>query len=289
MIKRAIYQSLAWLARRFPLLIWHLRVFKRSGRFLNLQKPQGVFEKMIQIYLSSDQYLMANLADKYAVRDYVAEKIGVDYLNELYCCYDNEEDIDVEELPDKFVLKTTNGCATNIIVKDKSKLDIEKMRAQMKEWLHFPYGELTGQLHYSLIKPRIIAERYIQQDSKGSSLIDYKFYCINGRVEYLLVCMNRQAGTHLYDAIICDRNGVYHPQYSKHRLGEEYVYSVPPSFEEMKGLAEVLASPFKFVRVDFYEVSGVPVFGEITFTPGLDAHTKELEKSLLEKLSIIKK
>lgn len=268
---------------KYPKFVWGVRFLKRYRRVMKLKDPSTLYEKMVQGYLRSNHDILASLTDKYEVRQYIAEKIGSQYLNELYGVYESPLLIDFDKLPTSFVLKTTNGCATNIIVSNKEELSSSVAVSRLTKWLDTPYGELTGQLHYAKIKPRIVAERFLIQVPIGSPLIDYKFYCIHGRVEFMLVCMNRQSGTHVYDAIICNREGQFCPEFSNHRFGENFQYEAPYSFSEMLNLSEKLAEEFPFVRIDFYEIDRRPIFGEITFTPGLDYHPLSLEQEILRR------
>lgn len=271
----------AQIFKKYPKIIWGLRFYKRARRPMNLTTPSTLYEKMIQSYLRADHEKLACLADKYEVRQYVTDKIGAKYLNELYGVYEQPLEIEFDKLPQSFVLKTTNGCATNIIVPDKRRISPPEIIEKLSDWLNAPYGELTGQIHYTKIKPRVISECFLKQNSTSTALVDYKFYCIYGRVEFMLACLNRESGTHVYDAIICNRQGEFCPEYSAHRLGEEFQYQIPVSFREMLNLSELLANGFPFVRVDFFEVEGHPIFGEMTFTPGLDYHPSAFEQAML--------
>lgn len=122
---------------------------------------------------------MPCLPIKYEVREYIKGKIGEQYLTRLYGVYKRAEDIDFDALPDKFVLKTNNGCGNNIIVRDKSELNVKETRKKLDYWLHFPYGDLTGQIHYSLIPPRIIAEAFSNKIIKTKRLYPAitNFFC----------------------------------------------------------------------------------------------------------------
>lgn len=153
------------LLRYCPSLIWRLRYLKKFGGFIHIDNPRNLYEKIVEMSLTYDKSTWPVLADKYRVRKYIEERIGSKYLNELYGCYEKETDIDFGALPQSFVLKTNNSCGTNIIVKDKSDLDYDAVRKKLKSWLRYPYGELTGQLHYAHIPPCIIAEKYMRQSN----------------------------------------------------------------------------------------------------------------------------
>lgn len=217
--------------------------------------------------MAYDKTLWPVLADKYRVRQYIEDRIGSKYLNELYSRYEKETDIDFGALPQSFVLKTNNGCGTNIIVKDKSALDYDAVRKKLKYWLRYPYGELTGQLHYAHIPPCIIAEKYMRQSNDDKGLTDYKFFCVNGVPKYVFVETDRVVNDHIFKAMAFDMDWIAQPDLVKYDIVLTECPQKPSSFDEMKEVVTRLAQPFKFVRIDFYDVDGCPIFGEYTFTP----------------------
>lgn len=147
----------------------------------------------------SDTSLWTELADKYKVREYIKNNGLEEILVKLYGKWDRVEDIDFEQLPNSFVLKSNNGCGTVLLVEDKTKLDLQATRKLLKKWLKQKYGYTTAEPHYTTIKPCIIAEEYLKWDnpSISSSLIDYKFHCIHGSPLYIQVMSDRQPG-HIY-------------------------------------------------------------------------------------------
>ena len=150
------------LLKKFPNIIWKIRYCKDYKKFPNLKKPQSFMEKILWLSLYSDTSMWSKLADKYRVREYVIDRCGEQYVNKIYGIYNSAIEIDYSLLPKSFVLKTTNSCATNIIVKDKNILNIKETNHKLNKWLKFPYGELTGQLHYTQIEPLIIAEKFME-------------------------------------------------------------------------------------------------------------------------------
>lgn len=254
-----------------PKLVYILRRFLRDFSILNVKKPRNLSDKIIQMSLHNASDEWSILADKYAVRDVVKERIGEEYVVQLYGVYDRAEDIDYDNLPDSFVLKTNNGCATNIIVKDKSKLDIVEVNKKLNKWLKYPYGALTGQTHYSKIKPRIIAEQFLVQKGE-KSLIDYKFFCVDGEPLCLLVVKDREVNTHTFNMMYYDMNWNEKSNYVFLSRGYGLIKDMPKpkSFDLMVELVRKLAKGYKFVRIDLYEIDGHPYFGEYTFTPGID-------------------
>ena len=184
------------LLKKFPNIIWKIRYCKDYKKFPNLKKPQSFMEKILWLSLYSDTSMWSKLADKYRVREYVIDRCGEQYVNKIYGIYNSAIEIDYSLLPKSFVLKTTNSCATNIIVKDKNILNIKETNHKLNKWLKFPYGELTGQLHYTQIEPLIIAEKFMEQTKKSEqSLIDYKFFCFNGVPKYVVIYSGKK--THI--------------------------------------------------------------------------------------------
>lgn len=272
------------IAKEHPLLIWKLRFFKRYHKFLNVKHPRNLYEKIVQYSLYGDHENWAILADKYAVREKVKQLIGELYLNELYGRYNNPEDIDFEKLPTSFVLKTNNGCATNLIVKDKLKLNLNDVKAKLRKWLRYPYGELTGQLHYADITPCIIAEKFLEQGRGEKGLIDFKFFCVNGVPKYVYVYKDRKVNTHKFCVMAYDMSWNRRPDLVSEGVPLIDEMEEPKSFQEMKFIVEKLASPFDFVRIDLYEINDRPLFGEYTFTPSIDALSEKCQSEFLREL-----
>lgn len=262
---------------RFPAFILKIRCFIGQKRILNLKRPHLFIEKTNWLSLYSDTSLWSQLADKYTVRKYVEEKCGKEILNELYGVYQSPHEINYDNLPKSFVLKTTNGCANNIFVKDKSTLNLKNTNNLLHKWLKYPYGELTGQPHYAKIKPQIIAEKFLKQDGfSDTSLIDYKIYCINGNPLYISPLADRIENSHQYKMMLFDENWKPHSEFCSDRYPLQD-FDRPESLNEMLKYAKILSQPFTFVRVDFYEIDKKPVFGEMTFTPDNLIFNKEFQ------------
>lgn len=144
--------------------IWHRRA---TGVSLDLDNPRTLDDKIAFLAFRTDTTEWTRLADKVRVRDYVEECGYGDYLPKLYGTWEKAADIDFSELPDAFVIKTNNGSATNILVRDKSKINEEEVRRQLDEWMKIDYGYITCQPHYSRIKPLILAEEYLGLELKS--------------------------------------------------------------------------------------------------------------------------
>ncbi len=267
-----IAKGLAPLLKKMPTLILRIRYWKRFRQKLNLKNPELFCDKVFYLSLYSDTSQWSILSDKYDVRAYVEEKCDHQILNKLYGVYKSPKDILYDSLPDSYVLKTTNGCECNIFVKQRDMLDIKKTNQKLSKWLRFPYGELTGQLHYTKIEPQIIAEKLLKQDEKNSSLIDYKIYCFDGVPTYIWVLSNRKPNTHIFYQMMYDVEWNAHPEFF---ISDKMLKEVPRpiSLDKMVESAKALSQPFPFVRIDLYEIEGNPIFGEMTFTPGVPSRT----------------
>lgn len=235
------------------------------GEKLNLDNPKTFNEKICWLKLYFHVPILTQLADKYLVRDYVSERIGEEFLNELYNVYYKVEDINFEELPNQFVLKGVHGSSLNIIVKDKSKLDIVKAKQTMRKWMkHCQYKKVGLEWAYKNIQPKIIAEKFLEEVGKGD-INDYKFFCFNGEPKFLQIDIDRSINHY---RCYYDLNWAKLPFTTIKKSYYKEDVEQPSNFEEMKRLAKILAANLPFARVDFYSVHGKTYFGEITFYPG---------------------
>lgn len=274
----------------FPEFLFKLRFYKTTHQWLNISNPHSFYDKIAYLLFRTNTDLWTLAADKVRVKGYLKSK-GLDsYCPCTYGVWDNANDIDFTQLPNQFVLKTNNACATNIIVYDKEKLDLNKTRKQLNLWLKSKYGHLTAQPHYSRIKPLILAEELLIDDEtakQGKLLIDYKFYCINGEPRYVQVMYDRTPNTHDVKLQLFDMNWNAHPEF----LSDIHEHSntnidIPVSFSQMKDFARTLSKEFKFVRVDLYEINGKPILGELSFTPGFDSLSELARKEFGKLLTL---
>lgn len=236
--------------------------FETTGERLDLNNPKTFNEKIQWLKLYDSTPLKTKLADKYLVRDWVKEKIGEEYLIPLLGVWDRAEDIDFDKLPNQFVLKCNHGCAYNIIVKDKSKLNINKTKEQLNKWMMEDYSFKNGfEMQYSDITPKIIAEEYMETKN---GLTDYKVWCFNGEVYYIQYISEREK---YYKMAFFDKNWDRQDFISNHKA-LNYDIAKPKNLDKLIELSEILSNEFKYVRVDFYILDdGSIKFGEMTFTP----------------------
>lgn len=273
-----------YLRKHNPEKLFSIFHKRSTGYKLNIDNPKTLDEKIAFMAFRTDTSEWTRLADKVRVREYVEERGYGEYLPKLYGTWERAADINFDELPQAFVIKTNNASATNILVRDKSKIDEAAVRKQLDEWLKIDYGYRTCQPHYSRIKPLILAEEFL--GGGDNLLIDYKLYCINGVVRYVQVMTGRKENSHSFNVNMMDLDWTSHPEYCSnfHPQGEQI--EKPKSLYEMVDMATKLAGNFPFVRIDFYEVDEKPVFGEMTFTPGFSSLSYLFQNKIGKQLRI---
>lgn len=233
---------------------------------LDLINPKRYTEKLQYLRLKVYPYndLVRQCAGRVGVRDYLKRKGFCDKLIPIYGIYDSFDDIDFNKLPDQFVMKCSHGCAYNYICKDKSKIDINKLRRTFTKWLSTDYGKKTVELHYSGIKPQIIIEQYLIQDNEPLP-IEYKIHVFNGKARSLYVVTSRGKDIK-YNNYYIDWTPFNGSQFNGWKTSDRDLKK-PTHFSDMVEIAEILAKPFPFVRVDLYNINGKIYFSEMTFTP----------------------
>lgn len=249
------------LPDKFLSKIYFRIVMKKN---LNIDNPKTFNEKLqwLKLYYMSNNPLVIQCADKYAVRKYIENKGYLKKLVPLLGVWGDANQIEWDSLPEKFVLKCNHGCAYNIIVSDKNKIKKSEIIKQLNNWLKEDFGAFNIEPHYSRIKKHLITcEKFL-----GDCIMDYKFFCFNGEPKYIYVSND----------LIHDRQaqiGFFYLDGTKmplHRDDYADIESVtlPSFFDEMKEMSKVLAKDFPFVRVDFFIADGTFYFAELTFTPG---------------------
>ena len=238
---------------------------KNPDVMLNLDAPQTFCDKIQCLKLTADTPLLTRLADKYAVREWVAGKIGAQYLIPLLGVWDRAEDVDFAALPQRFVLKANHGSHMIRIVEDKASLDIPQLRAEMSGWLATNYAfMMSPQLQYANIPRKIIAEEYVE--NSDGELHDWKVWCYKGRAHHVEFMSRKDERLRF---VFMDRD--WKPTPFRYNLPGMEPLEPPPrpdNLDELLSLAETLADGFEFVRVDFYRLDdGSYRFGEMTFSP----------------------
>lgn len=236
-------------------------LYESVGEVGDLDNPRTFNEKIQWIKLNSENELYTRLADKYLVREWVAEKIGEEYLIPLIGAWDNFDDINFDEFPDKFVLKANHGCRYNYIVYDKNEFNQADAKNKFTKWMRENFAWNSLELQYNNIPRKIIAEEYMENSEKN--LNDYKIFCFNGKPKYIMFLTDRAESLKMaiFDLEWNLMPFTYNfPQYT----GE---VEKPAQLDELIKLAGILAEGFPHVRVDFYVLNDGSIrFGEMTFT-----------------------
>lgn len=247
---------------RIPFLHW-----KARGEFPKLNPPLTLSDKLCwrKIYLfqnPNSQDLLSKTSDKVLCRDYVAAKIGSNYLTQNFYSAKNSRNLPFDQLPDKFMLKASHGSTWVHLVPNKQTEDFNKLHNLCDMWLKMSWGELAGEWWYSMNSPSILVEEYLE-DNLGNPPFDYKFFVMRGKVSMIQVDIDR-AQNH--------RRNLYTPDWNK--LSSTLAYAngrdiaKPCNLNLMLDIASKLGEDFDFVRVDLYSVEDRIVFGELTHCPG---------------------
>lgn len=229
------------------------------GKHVDIHHPKTFNEHIIARKLEDKKYEYARYTDKYAVREYVKQCVGENVLNPVYGVYDSFNQIDFEKLPSSFALKATHASGYNIIVPDKSKLNIPKAKKKFDRWLKDNFYYKDREKNYKNIVPKILCDKYIHFNAY---LVEYKIYCFNGKAK--LICQNIKHEGKRYTNVF-DSNFNSIPV----KFGYDVLeYKITDKKAELIDIAERLAAIFEFVRVDLYENDGEILFSELTFHSG---------------------
>lgn len=238
-----------------------LLFYVRMKRRLNLNNPKTFNEKLQWLKLYDRNPIYTSMVDKYEVRNYIKEKVGDEYLIPLIGVWDSFDEINFEKLPNQFVLKCTHDSGGVVICRNKNEFDVESARKKINKSLKKNFYNNTKEWPYKNIKPRIICEKFMVDES-GVELKDYKFFCFNGEPKALFVATDRGKDTR-FDFFDMNFNKI--PITKNHYKNSNKKISKPIGFEKMIELSKKLSSGIPHVRVDFYNVNGQIYFGELTF------------------------
>lgn len=233
-------------------------------RKLNLNNPKRYTEKIQWYKLNYKNSLMPICVDKYRVREYIKSKHLQDILVNLYAVYDKPEDIEWDKLPERFIIKTTNGSGTNIICKDKNSLNRNDVVKKLHRYFKQSSASAGREWPYAKVQPKIIVEELLEDSTtKDGAICDYKFLCFNGTPEYVVYDVDRftEHKRNIYDTKWNDLHIASDCPCSKEQ------YQPPENLEAMLNIAKMLSKDFPAVRVDLYDIGGRIYFGELTFFP----------------------
>ena len=248
--------------------IYLKREFKKAlGYELNLDNPRTFNEKLqwLKLYDRNPRY--TTMVDKVAAKKYVADIIGEEYTIPTLGVWERPEDINFDELPDKFVLKCNHNSGLGMcICTDKSKLDFNNVKKDLKKGLKQDYYLTGREWPYKNVVPRILAEKYMEDSSGCGELTDYKVLCFNGHPKLIEIHMGRFGKNHTQD--------IYDENWNKTEINQpgspisNIVLDKPVFFDEMMDLSRKLSAGIPHVRVDWYYTNERLYFGELTFFDG---------------------
>lgn len=237
----------------------------RMGKELDLNNPETFNEKLQWLKIHNRNPLYTTMVDKYAVKKYVADKIGEKYIIPTLGVWDNVEDIAFNKLPKQFVLKCTHDSGGIVICKDKSVLDFNEAKKKLKKSLETNFFLKWREWPYKNVKRRIIAEEFLE-DANANELVDYKVLCFNGEPKIVEVHKGRFNGKHTTDNYDIFWNKTDIEQYDLPKSDE--IMPKPAFLEEMLRLSKLLSKDLVHVRVDWYFANNRLYFGELTFFDG---------------------
>lgn len=232
-------------------------------KWINFNLPKTFNEKLqwLKLYDRNPEYTV--LVDKVKVRTYIAEKIGSQYLIELLGSWNSAYEIELDKLPEQFVLKCNHDSGSTILCTDKATFDSKTSFEKLEKARKTNYYKKGREWPYKHVIPQILAEPLLTNDA--DLLLDYKFMCFNGKVKCIFVCSEREK--HFVKVTFFDREWKKMPL-ERHYPSSDKDIKKPANLELMIELAETLAENIPFVRVDFYEIDNKVLFGEMTFFPG---------------------
>lgn len=264
-VRMLILSALSWVPSS---LMLRLQYYLQTGERLHLKRPVK-FNEFLQCYkLYYRDPLMQKCVDKHEVKDYVKEKGLEDTLIPEIGVYNKTEDIDFNGLPQKFVMKTTDGGGSNevFVCRDKTGVDLAELQKKIKGWFKSPKPRrhIGREWAYENNYPRrIIIEQLLEDEVQQKDIDDFKFFCFNGKMKVLEWHKDRSSR---HSAAHYDENLNYLPEfYTYENMHADH--PLPDNIKEMVKVAETLAEDFPFVRVDLYNVGGKIYFGELTFYP----------------------
>lgn len=242
-------------------LYLQLQYYARLGKPLHLKHPVLFNEKLnwLKLYQHNPKY--TRMVDKYEVREFIKEQLGEEYLIPILGVWNSVDEISFDQLPEQFVLKCTHDSASVVICKDKSRFNIEQAKQKLAECMQINYYKASREWPYKDIKPRIIAEQYMVDES-NMELKDYKIFCFDGKPVLVQVDFGRftQHERNLYST-----SWEYVNERFEYPNNPAVQIMKPEALEEMLHLAAKLSRGIPSVRIDFYCIKKKVYFGEITF------------------------
>ena len=229
----------------------------------DFENPRTFNEKLQWYKLNYHNPALTQLADKYEVRSFVEERVGAEYLVPLYGVYGSVDEIDLDKLPEKFVLKCTHDSQSTFVCTDKSNFDFQDVKKRLDVAIHRNWYWQGREWAYRDITPRVVAEEYLDEPGRETPT-DYKFYCFDGKIALVQTDADRFTNHDMqYFSPEWEQCGDINHEMSNHEPTLK-----PENYDLMLLLSEKLSAGFPHVRVDWYNICGKPYFGEMTFYTG---------------------
>lgn len=235
---------------------------KTIGKTYNESNLVTIQDKLNYLLVHESPENKSKIVDKILLRNYSKEILGKDICVPILKIYNNIDEINLEELPYKFVLKSNHGCGMNIFCNNKSQFNLSEAKDKLRDFLKINYGLIKFEYQYYKVKKKVFAEKFLTDD-----IIDYKINCFNGEPKFIRVKkhINGKNVNNIYDI---NWNLTYIDfNYSDFVRDPKIQFKKPYGLEKMLNYSRLLSSPFCFCRVDFYEVDSIVYLGEMTFTP----------------------
>ena len=251
---------LSWLSdEAFLKLMYRIRM----GRKLHLDAPETFSEKLQYLKINDRNAAYSTMADKHAVKQFVADRIGKDVIIPTLGVWEHFDEIDFSALPEQFVLKCTHDSGSAVICKSKKDIDTAAVKRDFEARLKHNFYTYFREWAYKNVKPQIIAEQYMEEEP-GQGLKDYKFFCFDGKPEFIQVDFDRSTS---------HKRNLYTPEWElldwSYHYPTEKTGSIvkPEKLDEMLSIAAKLSQNTMFIRIDLYCIHHQIYFGECTFYP----------------------
>ena len=259
-----------------------------------IDNPKTIQEKLrwLNIYdipwsNEYDMPLKSVCTDKLLMKKYIQNILGEDISVPTLFVYNNTKEIEWDKLPNKFIIKCNHDSGSTIVCKDKSKFDKANCVLKLNKWMSMDFAFRNGfESHYHWIDRKIIVEELLEDEKQKESLMDYKFWCFNGEPKFFTINDGHGHGNMNYYKM----DKTLYPEIERTDMKFDYskIFKIPNNFDLMVEYSKNLSEPFKFVRVDFYEVNNKVYLGELTFTPGVCAFKYKNPQSSIKIGNLLK-
>lgn len=279
-LKYALSHYVPWIIKDDELYLKTCYFFA-TRRILHLENPQTFTEKLQWLKLHDRNPLYTQLVDKYEVKRYITDLLGEEYVIPTYGIWERFDDINFDDLPEQFVLKCTHDSGGLVICKAKALLDMATARKKITKSLHNKFYLEGREYQYKDVKPRIIAEQYLEQEN-GESIKDYKVLCFNGLAKLIEYHSDRYTSHHTQDFYDINWNKTSISQGGPDSVSD-YVVDAPKNLRKMIDYSELITKGMAHCRVDWYEIGKELYFSEITFydSSGFDRMDRDEDELML--------